>query len=153
MMRLLVQLGADPLLPNADGTTPLLAAAGVGTYSPGEDPGTEPEVLEAVKLTLELGGDLNGVDKNGETVIHGAAYKQVPAVAQFLVDKGAQIEIWNQKNKTGWTPLRIADGVIYGGGNFRISPPMADKLREVMSAAGVSTVVEPDILRAGHPIQ
>jgi ankyrin repeat protein len=152
LMRLLVELGADPLLPNADGTTPILAAAGVGTYSPGEDPGTEPEVLEAVKLTVELGGDVNGVDKNGETVIHAATYKQVPAVAQFLVDHGAKIEIWNQKNKTGWTPLRIAEGVIYGGGNFRIAPEMAAKLREVMTAAGVSTVVEPDILRAGHPV-
>jgi len=153
MMRLLVQLNADPLLPNTDGTTPLLAAAGLGTYSPGEDPGTETEVLEAVKLTLELGGDINGVDKNGETVIHAAAYKQVPGVAQFLIDKGAKIEVWNQKNKTGWTPLRIADGVIYGGGNFRIAPPMAETLRKNMSAAGVSTVVEPDILRAGHPVQ
>jgi len=152
LMRLLVELGADPLLPNADGTTPLLAAAGLGTYSPGEDPGTEPEVLEAVKLTLELGGDVNGVDKNGETVIHAATYKQVPAVAQFLIDHGAKIEIWNQKNKTGWTPLRIAEGVIYGGGNFRIAPEMAAKLRQVMSAAGVSTEVEPDILRAGHPV-
>ena len=152
MMRLLAELGADPLLPNSDGTTPLLAAAGVGTYSPGEDTGTESEVLDAVKLTLELGGDLNGVDKNGETVIHGTAYKQVPAVAQFLIDKGAKIEVWNQKNKTGWTPLRIADGVIYGGGNFRISPPMASTLRQVMSAAGVSTEVEPDIVRAGHPV-
>jgi ankyrin repeat protein len=152
MMRLLVELGADPLLPNADGTTPILAAAGLGTYSPGEDPGTEPEVLEAVKLTVELGGNVNDVDQNGETVIHAATYKQVPAVAQFLVDHGAKIEIWNQKNKTGWTPLRIAEGVIYGGGNFRIAPEMAAKLRQVMSAAGVSTVVEPDILRAGHPV-
>jgi uncharacterized protein len=152
MMRLLVQLGADPLMPNADDTTPILAAAGLGTYSPGEDPGTEPEVLEAVKLTLELGGNVNDVDKNGETVIHAATYKQVPAVAQYLIDKGAKIELWNQKNKTGWTPLRIAEGVIYGGGNFRIAPEMAAKLREVMSAAGVSTVVEPDILRAGHPV-
>jgi ankyrin repeat protein len=27
LMRLLVELGADPLLPNEDGTTPLMAAA------------------------------------------------------------------------------------------------------------------------------
>jgi ankyrin repeat protein len=151
MMRLLAELGADPLMPNADNTTPLLAAAGLGTYSPGEDPGTETEVLEAVKVALELGGDVNTVNNNGETVIHAATYKMVPSVAKYLVDKGAKIEIWNQKNKTGWTPLRIADGVIYGGGNFRTSPPMSEMLRQIMSAAGVSTVVEADILRAGHP--
>jgi ankyrin repeat protein len=93
LMRLLVELGADPLLPNADGTTPLLAAAGVGTYFPGQDAGTEKEVLEAVKVALEFGGDVNGVNKNGETVIHAAAYKQVPSAAQFLIEKGAKIEI------------------------------------------------------------
>src|SRR5258708_23170994 len=69
LMRLLAELGADPLLPNAENTTPLLAAAGVGTYSAGEDPGTETEVLEAVKVALELGGDVNAVDNRGETVI------------------------------------------------------------------------------------
>jgi ankyrin repeat protein len=153
LMRLLAELGADPLLPNADKTTPLLAAAGVGTYSPGEDPGTETEVLEAVKVALDLGGDVNGVDNNGETVIHATAYKQVPSVAQFLIDKGAKIEVWNQKNKTGWTPLRMADGVMFGGAAIRSSAELATTLRKVMSAAGVSTVVEPDIVRAGHPVK
>ncbi|MEO6246397.1 MAG: ankyrin repeat domain-containing protein, partial [Opitutaceae bacterium] len=45
LMRLLVELGADPLIPNSDGTTPLMVAAGIGVQSPGEDPGTESEVL------------------------------------------------------------------------------------------------------------
>jgi len=153
LMRLLAELGADPLLPNADKTTPLLAAAGVGTYSPGEDPGTETEVLEAVKVALDLGGDVNGVDNNGETVIHATAYKQVPSVTQFLLDKGAKIEVWNQKNKTGWTPLRMADGVMFGGAAIRSSAEVAAILRQAMSAAGVSTVVEPDIVRAGHPVK
>ena len=153
LMRLLAELGADPLLPNADGTTPLLAAAGVGTYSPGEDPGSEPEVLEAVKVALDLGGSVNDVDKNGETVIHATGYKQVPSVTQFLLDQGAKIEIWNRKNTTGWTPLRMADGVMFGGAAIRSSPGNADILRKVMTAAGVSTVVEPDIVRAGHPVK
>jgi uncharacterized protein len=152
LMRLLAELGADPLLPNADNSTPILAAAGLGTYSPGEDPGTESEVLEAVKVAVELGGDVNTVDNNGETVIHAAAYKEVPSVAQFLVDHGAKIEIWNKKNKTGWTPLRIAEGVVRGGGTVRPSPAMAAMLRQIMSSAGVSTFVEPDIIRAGHPV-
>jgi len=153
LMRLLAELGADPLLPNADKTTPLLAAAGVGTYSPGEDPGTETEVLEAVKVALDLGGDVNGVDNNGETVIHATAYKQVPSVTQFLLEKGAKIKVWNQKNKTGWTPLRMADGVMFGGAAIRSSAEVAAILRQAMSAAGVSTVVEPDIVRAGHPVK
>jgi ankyrin repeat protein len=134
LMRLLAELGADPLLPNQDDTTPLMVAAGIGTQAPGEDPGTEPEVLEAVALALELGNDLNGVDKNGETVMHGAAYKHVPSVVQFLAEKGARIDVWNQPNKKGWTPLKIADGV-QRGMNIVSSPPTAQAIRQVMGGA------------------
>ena len=77
-MRRLVALGADPLLKNAENCTPLMAAAGVGTTAPGEVAGTESEVLEAVKLLLDLGADVNAVDDNGETAMHGAAYKNLP---------------------------------------------------------------------------
>jgi ankyrin repeat protein len=113
-MRLLAELGADPLMTNEDNSTPLMVAAGLGTSSPGEDPGTEGEVLEAVKLALELGNDINKVDKNGETAMHGAAYKHVSSVALFLAEQGARIEIWNQPNKKGHTPLKIAEGIQRG---------------------------------------
>jgi ankyrin repeat protein len=137
LMRVLADLGADPLLPNEDGSTPLIVAAGLGTHSPGEDPGSEAEVLEAVQVTLELGNDLNAMDNNGNTAMHGASFKQVPSVVSFLAAKGADIRIWNQKNKQGWTPLRIAAGV-FRGGMFRFHVPTADRIREVMQAAGVS---------------
>lgn len=151
MMRLLAELGADPRLPNEDGTTPLMAAAGAGTHSPGEDPGSEPEAVEAVKLTLALGNDVNAVDKNGNTAMHGAAYKQLPAVVDLLVAHGARIDIWHRKNVMGWTPLRIAVGV-HRGMNFRFHEPTADRLRRVMIAAGVSTVVEPEkVISGGTP--
>ena len=131
LMRVLAQLDADPLLPNEDGTTPLMVAAGVGTQNPGEDPGTEPEVLQAVVVALELGNDLNAVDKNGETVMHGAAYKHVPSVVRFLAGKGAPREVWSQQNKKGYSPLKIADG-IQRGMNIVSSPPTAAAIREVM---------------------
>jgi ankyrin repeat protein len=144
LMQLLAQLGADPLLANVDHTTPLMAAAGVGTQQFGEDPGTEEEVLEAVKVALDLGGDINGVDDNGETVIHGAAYKEVPSVVQFLLEKGAKLEIWNRKNKLGWTPLRISEGVTRGQNIRHRSPATAAVIRHALSEAGLSTVVEPE---------
>jgi ankyrin repeat protein len=148
LMRLLAELGADPLLANEDGTTPLMAAAGVGTHSPGEDPGTEPECLEAVKVALELGNDPNAVDKDGNTAMHGAAYKQLPSVVTYLAQHGAKIEVWNRKNSAGWTPLRIATGV-HRGMNFRFSEPTAAALREIMTAARVSTEVEPEAVISG----
>ncbi len=136
-MRLLVELGADPLLANADNSTPLMVAAGLGTASPGEDPGTEPEVREAVALALELGGDLNAVDDNGETVMHGAAYKHFPSVVTLLAEAGADIDVWNQENERGWTPLDIVEGGIHIGMNILSSPPTAAAIREVLAQAGV----------------
>lgn len=138
LMRLLVELGSDPLAPNEDGTSPLMVAAGVGTNSPGEDPGTEVEVLQAVQFALELGGDINRVDQNGETVMHGAAYKHVPSVFTYLAEHGADIAIWNRENSVGWTPLRIAEGV-HRGMNIVSSRVTEDAILEVMQDAGVLT--------------
>ncbi|MBI3471384.1 MAG: ankyrin repeat domain-containing protein, partial [Candidatus Solibacter usitatus] len=147
LMRALAALGADPLLSNADNSTPLMAAAGLGTRSPGEDAGTESEVVEALQTALDLGADLNAVDNNGETAMHGAAYKNLPAAVQFLADKGARIEVWNRKNKFGWTPLTIAEGHRFG--NFKPSPETVAVFRRVMSAAGVAPDVEPSAVRSG----
>lgn len=136
LMRTLVKLGADPRLPNADHCTPLMAAAGVGCLAPGEEAGTEDEALEAVKLAIELSNDVNAVDDNGETAMHGAAYRNLPQVVQLLADKGARIEVWNRKDTYGWTPLSIAEG--HRPGNFKPSPETIAALHRVMLAAGVS---------------
>lgn len=140
LMRALAALGADPLIPNVDKSTPLMAAAGLGTRSPGEDAGTESEILEAVQVALELGNDINAVDSNGETAMHSAAYKNLPKVVEFLASKGASIEVWNKKNRFGWTPLTIAQG--YRFGNYKPSPVTTAAFLRVMEAAGVKPSVE-----------
>ena len=134
-MRFLAALGADPKIPTADGATPLIVAAGLGTRSPGEDAGTDSEVVEAVAAAIDLGNDPNAVDKNGETAMHGAAYKNVADAVRYLAAHGAKPEVWNQPNKQGWTPLTIAEG--YRFGNFKPSPPTVAAFLEVMKAAGI----------------
>ena len=136
-MRLLVELGADPSLGNADGCTPLMVACGIGV---GSDQATEvageaPEVLEAAQFLLKLGANVNAVDANRETAMHGAAYKNLPKVVWFLADHGAKIETWNTKNKYGWTPLMIAEG--HRPGNFKPSAETVEALHKVMLAASV----------------
>jgi uncharacterized protein len=141
LMRLFVELGADPKIPNADGSTALMAAAGLGTRSPREDAGTETEVLEALQVALNHGADINAVDNNGETALHGAAYKNYPKAVEFLVSRGAKHEVWNRKNKFGWTPLTIAEG--YRFGNYKPSAVTVAAFHKIMTGLGLSIASDP----------
>jgi ankyrin repeat protein len=136
-MKLLVELGANPAMTNIDGCTPLIAACGIGVGSAAanEVAGEEPEVLEAAQYLLKLGADVNVVDANGETAMHGAALKNLPKVINFLANHGAKVEVWNQKDSFGSTPLMFAQG--YRPGNFKPSFETIDAIQRVMLAAGV----------------
>ena len=129
-MKLLIELGADPNVPNADNCTPLMAAAGIGVLAPGEEAGTEEEALAAVEYLLQLGADVNAVDDNGETAMHGAAYKSLPRMVEFLAAHGAKASVWNRENQHGWTPMEIAQG--YRPGNFKPNEATQAALRKVL---------------------
>jgi ankyrin repeat protein len=148
-MRLLLDLGADPSIGNVDNCTPLMVACGihVGSDQATEVAGEEPEVLEAAQLLLKLGAEVNAVDANGETAMHGAALKNLPKVVRFLAEKGAKVEVWNKKNKFGSTPLMLAQG--YRPGNFKPSFETIDAIQRVMLAAGVPlpTDAGPSVLK------
>ena len=141
-MQLLVELGADPRLGNVDHCTPLMVACGIGVggAAANETAGEEPEVLAAAQLLLQWGADVNAVDANGETAMHGAAYKNLPKVVQFLSSNGAKIEVWNRKNKYGWTPLLIAEG--HRPGNFKPSAETVAALHAAMRHDGVMPTVK-----------
>ena len=105
-MRLLLEKGADPKLPTKDGNTTLMFAAGVG-YRDKNTRGSESEALEALKVSLEQGLDVNQANSKGEAALHGAALRGADSIVQFLVEHGAKLEA---KTKQGFTPLDIAMG-------------------------------------------
>ena len=77
---------------------------------------------------------MNAVNKIGETPLHGAAFRGVNAIAEYLVDKGAKLDA---KDTRGWTPLFIANGLSYGD-VFKQQPQTARLLEKLMTARGLS---------------
>jgi hypothetical protein len=111
-MRLLLKHGADPLAETKDGNTALMFAAGIG-YRDKNTSGTEAEALEALKVAVEQGHDIDKANSRGETAMHGAANRGADLLVQFLADHGARLDI---KSKPGFTPLDIALGTNSFGG-------------------------------------
>ncbi len=141
LMRFLAKLGADPKIPTNDNANAMIVAAGLGTRSPGEDAGTESEVVEALQVCYDLGVDINAVDNNGETAMHGAAYKNLPGAVEFLGSHGAKVDLWYRKDKQGWTPLIIAQGHRFG--NYKPSPVTVAAIEKLLKAAGITPDPEP----------
>lgn len=148
MMRLLSEAGADPLLANADNITPLMAAAGVEMFYSGEDDGTDEDSLEAVMLALRLGGDVTAASRRGETALHGAAKRGYLPLLTLLIERGARLDVRNDK---GWTPLTVALG--YEKGNpinlfqaERATLAAAALLVDTMAARGLAIDENADAL-------
>lgn len=136
LMKLLLELGADPMMPNFNGTTPFMAAAGLGTQEPAEEAGEESDSLEAVQFLLDLGANVNDVNNDGDTAVSGAAYNMYPKVIEFLAAHGADPQIWSKPNKFGRTPLFIAEG--FSGRLPRPDQPTIDVVTKLMVEAGLS---------------
>jgi ankyrin repeat protein len=111
----LLAKGGDAKLATKFGITPVMAAAGLGTKE--EDTTgrkkTEAEAMASIKLCLDAGADVNAVDNQGQTALHGAAQKGWDQVVQFLADHGAKLDV---KDKRGRTPLDAAMGLLGNGG-------------------------------------
>jgi uncharacterized protein len=130
VMKLLLKHGADPNIATFAGTTALMAAAGVNwqfdqTYDEGQ-----PALLEAVKLCVELGLDVNAVNSMGLTAIHGAANRGSDDIIKYLSSLGAKVDV---KDKEGRTPLTWAEGVFLATIPAKPKPSSIALLKQLMA--------------------
>jgi ankyrin repeat protein len=118
--RALVDSGADHRLGLANGTTPLLAAAGtavekearpsdlrrwnVADSDTPQVPRAESDVLAACRLLLDAGAGVNQANEAGDTALHAAAAAGMTGVIELLAARGATIDA---TNAVGQTPLSM----------------------------------------------
>ena len=105
MMQTLAAGGAVPSSTMEDGTTPVMAPLAMRDRRPGSDPAAmESSTLQAVGAGVELGIDVNATDAAGNTALHYAAASAFDSVVEFLVSRGAELDL---KNAEGQTPLAM----------------------------------------------
>jgi ankyrin repeat protein len=108
VMRLLLDHGADPTLATDQGTTALMAAAGVNWVIGQTFSRSDEEYLAAAALCLERGADVNAVNGQGFRAIHGAANRGFDAMVTFLAERGALLDVKDSQDRT---PMTFAEGV------------------------------------------
>lgn len=122
IMRLLLQHGADPkfihrvtFIPddgaNKDGwaertytTNALLAATGLGggtDWIPVDRNTREARMLEAVKIAVETGSDINMANTDGRTALDAATALRYESVVKFLQERGAKAGTGGQRGQRG----------------------------------------------------
>ena len=147
LMRLLLAHGADPKIRTTNDVTALAVAAGIGWVEGVTYEWSEKDNLEAVKMCLDLGIDVNRRDGDGRTALHGAAHKGRNAVVQLLVDHGARLDARDNGSRDtvsgallghNWLPVDYAEGLVRVGVQSAIAhPETAALLRKLMTDAGL----------------
>jgi ankyrin repeat protein len=137
LMKLLLDHGADPKIATAHGVTALEVASGIGWVEGITFEWSPEQSLEAVRMCLNLGIDVNNADDEGRTALHGAAHKGRTDVIQFLVDHGANLEAHDKGSRDTfagamkgmtWIPLDWSRGLVRVGVQSAVAHPEAEKL-------------------------
>ncbi len=149
LMQVFADRGADLRAVNVNGTSAIMAAAGVEMFNPNEDSGTDADGFAALRLAVALGaGDISSANKAGNTPLHGAVFRATTDGVKFLVERGARLDVKNLPIKceqysagcivseTGYTPYELAMGGLGMLGSYR--PEAAAILRGAMIARGLT---------------
>jgi uncharacterized protein len=109
--QLLLERGANPSLAIKDGSTPMMAAAGLGAPRGGDEEVTEAgdrnDPIDVMKALIAKGANVNAANDAGMTPLHYAAQRGSDRIVEFLAGQGARFDL---KNKQGRTPSELARG-------------------------------------------
>ena len=133
VMKLLLEHGADPTIHTFEGTSPLMAAAGVNWVYAQTWTESPEQLLDAVKLCFELGMDVNQRNSMGVTALMGAANRGSDAIIRFLVDNGADLTALDNENRSA---LVWAKGVFLATHPAESKPSSMALLAELLTAQG-----------------
>jgi ankyrin repeat protein len=162
IMRALAAAGADTRAQGADGSTAIMLALDTPATRTGNAEGfgtdrrdryglvtavtpeqVEGDALSIAKLAIELGGDVNQTDRDGNTALHLAASKGFNRVIQLLADNGASLNIRNRKGQTALAAAEAATAVGAArrrmtGANQRVSDETASSTVALLQRLGAS---------------
>jgi ankyrin repeat protein len=134
---LLLKYKALPDLPNSLGITPLMAAAGIGstTIDIRARFRNEARCIEAGRLLMAAGANVDAARDNGQTALHGAALWGWSDFVKFLASSGAKLDL---KDRGGSTALDVALGKAGVTGRVGVAlaephPETAALLKELMA--------------------
>jgi ankyrin repeat protein len=144
LMQLLLDWGADPFTATAYGDTALTASAGIGWVEGVTYERSPKDNLDAVKMLVYLGLDVNAANRDGRTPLMGAALKGRSDVVQFLVDHGASLDQRDGGSRDThasasklaghtWQAIDYADGLVRVGVQSAVNrPETAALIRKMM---------------------